>query len=279
MNITGSFYILENENFCVSGKVSSPTEDSLLVQSIIHEKQNKALENEFSLNSDDIYKDLRVMGYDYSGEFQRLKNIRTNDFKEIHGICEWNGNVITFLDALLQSMIFATPFRKLMVPVMIKTVRIDPKVLFESLKHYKYDDKMGIENLEEELKKFKAESLIEMADASLEKAKIKYCVFNSSIPFYFNSKSKLLVTHGIEISGVTVIPIPRKMDMANLVLDSYEFVANEDNNAIESCDRNHIIEYLEVFLNNMFISLSNTYSLKGMQINGSETQRNRFQRN
>ena len=96
--IAGAFFVLENDNVCAFGKISSPIEDSLLIQHIIHEKQNIVLENEFSLNANDIYKDLRVMGYDYSGEFQRLKNIRTNDFKEIHGICEWNGNVVTFLD-------------------------------------------------------------------------------------------------------------------------------------------------------------------------------------
>ena len=83
---------------------------------------------------------------------------------------------------------------------------------------------------------------------------------------------------GLRSMGVTAFPIPRKVDMSNLVLDSYEFVANQDINAIDSCDRNHIIEYLEVFLNNIFISFNNTYSLKGMQINGSETQTNRFQR-
>ena len=243
---------------CASGKISPPLEDSLLVQSIIHEKQNKVLENEFSLNANDIYKDLRVIGYDYSGEFQRLKNIRTNDFKEIHGICEWNGNVVTFLDALIQAMILAAPFRKLMVPVMIRTLRIDPKVLFESIKHFKFEDKskknIG-EKEEEELKNLHAEALFDVADVALEKMKKKFCFCNSPMPFYFNSESKLLVTHGIEIEGVTAFPIPRKVDATNLVLDSYEFVANEDNNAIESCDRNHIIEYLEVFLNNILFHL------------------------
>ena len=272
---------MEKENVSVSGKISSPKDDALLVQHIIHEKQNKVLENEFSLNSDDIYKDLRVMGYDYSGEFQRLKNIRTNDFQEIHGICEWNGNVVTFMDALLQSMILATPFRKLMVPVMIRTLRIDPKVLFKSANHFKFDEKN--ENITTDvkgidLKSFQVEALFDVAEVALNKMNKQFCFFKSQIPFHFNTKSKLLVTHGIEIEGVTALPIPRKMDMQNLVLDSYEFVANEDNNAIDSCDRNHIIEYLEVFLNKIYILMNNTYSLKGMQINGSETQTNRFQR-
>ena len=140
---------MESDNVCAIGKVRSPSEDSLLLQPIIHEKENTVLENEFSLTAEDIYKELRVVGYDYSGEFQRLKKIRTNDFKNIFGICEWNGNVIPFLDALLQAMVFAAPFKKLMVPVLIKTMRIDPKVLFESVTHNQISERV-VENIVEE---------------------------------------------------------------------------------------------------------------------------------
>ena len=264
---------------CATGKVFSPVDDSLLVQSIIHEKQNLVSNNEFSLSADDIYKDLRVMGYDYSGEFQRLKNIRTNDFKEIQGICEWNGNVVTFLDGLMQSMILATPFRKLMIPVMIKTLRIDPKELYEAVNHYKILEQDQIMINGDKQRDFENKgSFSEVSDLDEKRMKTRFHLFKSSMPFYFDSISRLLVTHGIELEYVRVYEIPRKVDMVNLVLDSYEFVANKDNNAIESCDRKHIIEYLEVFLNNIFISFNNRYSLKGMQINGSETQTNRFQR-
>ena len=242
---------MENDNICAQGKVRPALEDTLLVQQIIHEKQNQVLENEFNLYADDIYKDLRVMGYDYSGEFQRLKNIRTNDFKEIYGICEWNGNVVTFLDALLQSMILAAPFRKLMVPVMIKTLRIDPDVLFKAINTFKSEEevkKLLSETETEALTTVSGAAMAEVADITLEKMTKKFCFFRSEMPFHYNSESKLLVTHGIEVENVTAFPIPRKVDTTNLVLDSYEFVANEDNNAIESCDQNHIIEYLEVII-------------------------------
>ena len=266
---------MENDNICAQGKVSLPNKRFLLLQPMIHEKELSVLENEFSLNSDDIYKDLRVMCYDYSGEFQRLKNIRTNDFQEIQGICEWNGNVITFLDSLLQSMILATPFRKLMVPVMIESLRINPKILFENItvKRIKEEFHLNAQNTEKVGKE-----LFNDTNAVSEEDRMSplNCFFKAAMPFFHNSK--LLVTHGIEVENITMIPIPRKVDTTNLVVDSYEFVANEDNNAIESCDRKHIIEYLEVFLNNILISVNNTYSLKGMQINGSETETNGSQR-
>ena len=72
--------------------------------------------------------------------------------------------------ALIQAMVFATPFRKLMVPVMIKSMRIDPKVLFESVKHFKFEEQFRKnigEEEEEDLRNMQAETLIEVADIVL----------------------------------------------------------------------------------------------------------------
>ena len=239
------FYVLESDNMCAVGKVRSPSEDPLLVQQIIHEKQNSILENEFSLDANDIYKDLGIMGYDYRREFQSLKSIRTNDFQDFYGICKWTGNVITFLDGLLQSMIFATPFRKLMVPVMVRVLRIEPKVLFDGAKHYKLID-VDREGFTEESRIFGAKlntDILNASETTINEMYDRFCFFESEIPFYFNSNSKLLVTHGVEIENVMAFPIQRKVDS---VLDSYEFVLNEDNCAIEKYERKKINEYLEV---------------------------------
>ena len=277
---------MENDNLCATGKIRSPSEDSLLVQSIIHEKQNTVFENELSLSSKDIYQDLRIMGYDYSGEFQRLKKIRTKDFKQIHGICEWNGNLITFLDALLQSMAFAAPFRKLMVPVMIKSLRIDPFVLFDAITHNRKVENEGTQNeqvfdeISGDMKKFESEAEqlkstfneVKTIDQQMEKMKNRFCMFMADMPFYFNPKTKLLITHGIEVQNVMAFPIPRKHETMNLVNDSYEFITNDDNTAIEQCDRKHIIEYLEVKICYFILFNTKINIFKGMQIIGREVE-------
>ena len=77
----------------------------------------------------------------------------------------------------------------------------------------------------------------------------RFCLFKADMPFYLNFKTRIMLTHGIEVEGVTAFPIPRKVDTSNLVLDSYEFIANEDNCAVEQCDRKQIMEYLEVNAN------------------------------
>ena len=73
----------------------------------------------------------------------------------------------------------------------------------------------------------------------------RFCNFKSTVPFYYNANTYILVAPGVEIESVLAFPIPRKMPNT-LNLDSYEFVANEDNNAINECDKKQIIEYLEV---------------------------------
>ena len=78
------------------------------------------------------------------------------------------------------------------------------------------------------------------------KPKNEFCLFNSNIPFYYNNDTKTVITHGLEVENVLTHPIPRKTDSTNLVLDSYEFIPNNDLNAIEEYDKKHINEYLEV---------------------------------
>ena len=247
---TGDFVILENDNECCRGKVYGPIDDSLLLQSQFYENQNRVLDNEVILTKDEIYKDLRVRGYDYSGEFQKLIRIRTNDFQTLLGECEWDGNIVPLLDNLLQAQMLASPFRKLMVPVMVKNMRIDPKVLFETIRHNKVYEKCQNEpTLMPEAVEMAKNEVVANNEDNLkllqDQHKERFAIFKSSMPFYFNTNTRILIAPGVEIEQVLAFPIPRKMP-SNLVLDSYEWVANEDNSAINECDKQYIIEYLEV---------------------------------
>ena len=258
---TGDFMILENDNECCRGKVYGPIDDSLLLQSQFYENQNRVFENEVTLTRDDIYKDLRVRGYDYSGEFQKLSQIRTKDFQTLLGKCQWEGNVVSFVDNLLQAEMLVSPFRKLMVPVMVKSMRIDPKVLFQAIRHNKVNDNEldnsystmvpdVVQKAEHEVTTDKSGDIIRMLDHHQE----RFAIFKSSMPFYFNANTRILIAPGVEIENVLAFPIPRKMP-SSLVIDSYEWVANEDNSAINECDKQYINEYLEVILIIIYIVL------------------------
>ena len=252
-------------------------------QNLINENDMKNKDFEIVLNAKDIYKDLRILGYDYGPKFQRLLSVKTNDFKTIHGEIEWDGNWITFMDAILQSMITAFAFRKMMVPVMIRSLRCDPRVLFDALdanqiideekeaekakKQESYEkrleayergeeidekdkiDKTGIsENIKEEIKSdwkdVANEEGVEEIFEDLNRNEFR--LFKANIPLYIDMTSRLIVTHGVEIEDLIAVPIPRKANIADLKIESYEFVANEDSMAIEETDKKEVEEYIKV---------------------------------
>ena len=259
--IEGDFVILENDNICCLGKVHAPEEDILYLQSELSEYLNPKLENEFILTKDDIYKDLRIRGYDYSGEFKKLKQIRTNDFQTIVGECEWNGNMVTLLDNLFQALCLIIPFRKLFVPYMLDCMRIDPKVLFDAIRlnRNKVDDIIGDnESNQVDFTLGQLEQLTKSEDvthiiASTEEVKTfkenflaneRLAKFESVVPFYYDSKRSMLIAPGLEAENLMALPIYRKLP--DSVRDTYEFASNHDINAIDDCRKHYINKYLEV---------------------------------
>ena len=235
-------------------------EYSLFIQDLIYEhKTDDKNSEEFSINTNDIYKDLRACGYDYGLFFKRLKTMTTKDFKTFSGTVEWDGNCVTFLDGLLQTMAIAMPFRKLMVPVMIKRFTCDPKVLYEAVDKNKVEDKEEDDKWDElENKKMEewdeptndVSDLLHTDNFQYLDRMIsdKFHIFKSELPIHVDLNSRMVVTNGIEIEGLMALPIPRKSNIQDLRLESYQFLANEDMNAIHLNDRNRLLEYLKVCL-------------------------------
>jgi hypothetical protein len=259
------------------GKIRAPGDDVLIAQYKIHENENKISLCEYTLERDDIYKELRVMGLDYGPEFRRLRKVGTNDFREIYAVNEWTGNWVTYMDAVLQSMAFAMPFRKLMVPVMIRKLRVDPRVLFDAIKRNKIEEQevrkgdkddteierelkatmdqdadehregsaQNIESKTDEEKETYSE-VSTLAHKEMEKAKERWCMYPANMPVYANITTKQLVAHGIEVEEVMAFPIPRRIDTTDLVLDSSEFCANDDHSAIDTSLSVNVSQYIEV---------------------------------
>ncbi len=157
--------------------------------------------------------------------------------------------MIPFMDSLLQSQAIALPFRKIFVPVMISSIRCDPKKLFEAIEERKQiidvansDANVGLNHIEtnNSVDEKGEEKLLEEA---LEDKNVKY---KSFIPFFADVSLKMIVTHGIEINGLLAVPIPRKAVTQELELESYKFIANEENDAIEESDKKDITEYIQV---------------------------------
>ncbi|KAJ8025187.1 Fatty acid synthase [Holothuria leucospilota] len=114
------FEISENDEVTVSGKYDLP--EAPFVPADLHPLED----NEgVKLEQDDIYKELRLLGYNYGPNFQNIKSSRL-DGQE--ALVEWNGNWVTFLDSLLQVTILgkSNPSKSLYLPTRILSLRINP---------------------------------------------------------------------------------------------------------------------------------------------------------
>ena len=68
----GHFEIIENESLLAEGKISKCTET-------LHELKNREnKEGDIVLQREDIYQELRILGYEYKQKFQGLKQFRMN---------------------------------------------------------------------------------------------------------------------------------------------------------------------------------------------------------
>lgn len=72
MTATGEFEIVEGETLVASGRISivSPMREDLVSLALLEESED-------DLNSDEVYKTLRLRGYDYGPTFQGI--LKTNN--------------------------------------------------------------------------------------------------------------------------------------------------------------------------------------------------------
>ena len=209
------------------------------------------------LDTNDIYKDMKTRGYDYGPHFRRIKKLKCDNCEDVYGKIEWTGNPITFLDSLLQTQIMALPFKKLFVPITISSLRCDPKVFFEAVEKnktvVKQEENEEINAMVEDINaldesgKINSREVESKAHEILEKMHdFGYHKYTSELPFYGNISTKLIVTHGIEFKGLLAAPISRKGLAQDLKLESYQFIANEENDAIEEVERQELLQYIKV---------------------------------
>lgn len=123
---SGYFNVSENGNLTVSGKISILEENGLknfqndLSLSVAADCNS---DTSFQLSAGDIYKELRLRGYDYGPTFQGILDSSMTGNK---GTLLWKGNWVTFLDTMLQMIVVGLLGRSLRLPTRIRSVYIDP---------------------------------------------------------------------------------------------------------------------------------------------------------
>ncbi len=120
----GTFEIIENNTIIVTGKIS--LSEQLTMQKF--HKQNVLNSNEKSLQTNEIYRDFNLRGYEYSGLFRGINQI---NIEGTSGELKWNNDWISYLDTMLQ--VHLIPTQGLQLPTRIDSLRIDPKIHLESI--------------------------------------------------------------------------------------------------------------------------------------------------
>lgn len=124
---SGDFEICESGSTVVTGKIYQPENvEKAVINLPIPSDQKGATEPK--LNKDDMYKELRLRGYNYSGVFQGLMS---SDNESFCGELEWANNWISFMDTILQFHLLATNFRGLYLPTSAQRLVINPKAHLE----------------------------------------------------------------------------------------------------------------------------------------------------
>lgn len=128
METSGDFSVSEGGNVIVSGKIFAQTEESPLKLQSLLEKESigePMYEEDVVLSQKELYKELRVRGYDYGPYFQGLHQLSLNQHR---GKVIYNGKWICFADALLQLAIMSVKTRAYYLPVRFQSIRCDPIV-------------------------------------------------------------------------------------------------------------------------------------------------------
>lgn len=100
--------------------VKTPAQEKIPVTLLSEDDDEEEL-----LNTKDIYKELRLRGYQYSGPFCSLKSASMSGKK---GHISWEDNYVTFIDNMLQMMILGIDTRTLYMPIKIRKIVIDTKL-------------------------------------------------------------------------------------------------------------------------------------------------------
>ncbi|XP_011688296.1 PREDICTED: fatty acid synthase-like [Wasmannia auropunctata] len=184
---SNKFEITEGDNAIVTGTVRIPTNiqsEKICVNLVEHVDEKE------EMNTKDIYKELRLRGYQYTGVFRGLKS---SSITGSNGHIVWTYNWVTFIDNMLQMMILGKNTRSLLLPTRIRKLTIDPKYHMQLMR------------------------LIHDYPIEEKQFSVRHYKFLDAI-----------ISGGIEICGTVATSIFQRQKSVNTVLEEYKFVAHHD---------------------------------------------------
>lgn len=120
---TKSFEVRNGDRVVVTGTVrvvSSLAKEEVKFMSTSEEEENEEL-----LSEKDVYQELGIRGYQFSGAFRSIKSASITRTK---GHVAWANNWVSFLDSMLQIQVLSLDSRGLLVPTTIRKLVIDTEI-------------------------------------------------------------------------------------------------------------------------------------------------------
>lgn len=127
---SGKFEVCEEDSIVMTGELSTEVDPKQKTASFDLLPDNKEEEH---MNTQDIYKEFKLRGYQYSGAFRGLISASITGNK---GHVVWTNNWVTFMDTLLQLNIFGKDTKSLYVSTSIRKIVIDPILHYARLQNY-----------------------------------------------------------------------------------------------------------------------------------------------
>lgn len=128
---TGEFDVCEGGSVAVTGLVRLAEDTAAERLPADDPKPASSEADQMPLSSEDIYKELRLRGYNYGGVF---RGIRSSDPRGITGTLAWEDNWISFMDTMLQFGIIGVDTRELYLPTRLQRALIDPTLQIREAK-------------------------------------------------------------------------------------------------------------------------------------------------
>lgn len=128
---SGDFEIAEGSVPVVTGNIKNIDDEDIPKLSF---PQSDNYDSCAKMATKDIYKELRLRGYNYTGGFRAIKECTLSASE---GLIRWEDNWITFIDNMFQMKILQIDTRLLFVPTVISKITIDGK------QHLKLTESLG----------------------------------------------------------------------------------------------------------------------------------------
>ncbi|XP_037286488.2 fatty acid synthase [Rhipicephalus microplus] len=123
MPITGDFEVCEGGAVVCKGRIRVAEEGEKVLLKDPPGKPSEGIV--FDMDCAEVYKELRLRGYQYHGLFQgAFKAVSQKPYAKL----KWQDNWVTFMDSLVHMSFIWKTKREFVLPLAIQSIRIDPKV-------------------------------------------------------------------------------------------------------------------------------------------------------